>query len=406
MALKDLRTIEDSEVSDKRIHQLRVRPNQRSIYGAPGLTGKELQAKYDEYAELLRQHFNELVEAIVESLKNDDGNGSKLAEEIMVIVSEPDSLPIYTDNLKNAIQEMIGDIKTASYTANGAENIADEAKETAIEAKNTADEAKETANGVKNIADEAKETAENAVEAVDAAQSTAEEALSIAKGINRAETFDNVEQMNAWIEERKEEVEADSVTGKTFSAGTTLIYSVDDKPEGHLIDGASLSAIVSLNNDESFTSAFVQQGRAYCLVHLTEETYIESFEAQILYSNGTDSIYCSENPRLTYVEGSVDNYSGIYYDLIKSHNIAVGTNLYIRDVGVPAYWWDGSKAQQLETKVDLSDYAKEEVVKEGLQLILDAVNDLSAQPGYITVSSVEELNNTTAEDGTLAIIEG
>jgi hypothetical protein len=29
----------------------------------------------------------------------------------------------------------------------------------------------------------------------------------------------------------------------------------------------------------------------------------------------------------------------------------------------------------------------------------------AAQPGYITVSSVEELNNTTAEDGTLAIIE-
>lgn len=29
----------------------------------------------------------------------------------------------------------------------------------------------------------------------------------------------------------------------------------------------------------------------------------------------------------------------------------------------------------------------------------------AAQPGYITVSSVEELNNTTAEDGTIAIID-
>lgn len=162
MALKDLRTIEDSEVSDKRIHQLRVRPNERSSYGAPGLTGKELQAKYDEYAELLRQRFNDLVEAFKASLDNSDENGSQIAEEIMVIVSEPDSFPIYTDNLKNAIQEMIGNIKTASYTANRAKSNADAARLTADEARNIADAAELTANRAEITANEAENIANEA----------------------------------------------------------------------------------------------------------------------------------------------------------------------------------------------------------------------------------------------------
>lgn len=37
----------------------------------------------------------------------------------------------------------------------------------------------------------------------------------------------------------------------------------------------------------------------------------------------------------------------------------LGDNLYIRDKGVPDYWWDGEKEQQLETqKVDLAEYVK------------------------------------------------
>ena len=39
--------------------------------------------------------------------------------------------------------------------------------------------------------------------------------------------------------------------------------------------------------------------------------------------------------------------------------LKTGANLYIRDLNVPDYWWDGTKIQQLETqKVDLSAYAK------------------------------------------------
>lgn len=39
--------------------------------------------------------------------------------------------------------------------------------------------------------------------------------------------------------------------------------------------------------------------------------------------------------------------------------LALGDNLYIRELNVPDYWWDGSRAQPLETqKVDLTEYVK------------------------------------------------
>lgn len=45
--------------------------------------------------------------------------------------------------------------------------------------------------------------------------------------------------------------------------------------------------------------------------------------------------------------------------------LKVGSNLYIRDLNVPDYWWDGSAIQQLETqKVDLTEYAKITEVEE------------------------------------------
>lgn len=52
--------------------------------------------------------------------------------------------------------------------------------------------------------------------------------------------------------------------------------------------------------------------------------------------------------------------------LQNSENVAklvLGDNLYIRALGIPDYWWDGSEKQQLETqKVDLTEYATKEYV--------------------------------------------
>lgn len=56
-----------------------------------------------------------------------------------------------------------------------------------------------------------------------------------------------------------------------------------------------------------------------------------------------------------------DNYSELTNWLSVSSNkekLVLGDNLYIRDVGVPDYWWDGSAIHPLETqKVDLPEYA-------------------------------------------------
>lgn len=50
--------------------------------------------------------------------------------------------------------------------------------------------------------------------------------------------------------------------------------------------------------------------------------------------------------------------------LLNEENVSklvLGDNLYIRTVGVPDYWWDGTSKQVLETeKPELTDYAKKE----------------------------------------------
>ena len=46
-------------------------------------------------------------------------------------------------------------------------------------------------------------------------------------------------------------------------------------------------------------------------------------------------------------------------DEANTAKLVVGDNLYIRDKGIPDYWWDGQKEQELETqKVDLAEYVK------------------------------------------------
>lgn len=49
-------------------------------------------------------------------------------------------------------------------------------------------------------------------------------------------------------------------------------------------------------------------------------------------------------------------------------DLQVGDNLYIVEVGVPDYWWDGEQIRPLETqKVDLSEYAEKEYVDEKVE---------------------------------------
>lgn len=446
MALKDLRTIKDSEVSDKRIHQLRVRPNERSSYGAPGLTGKELQAKYDEYAELLRQRFNDIVEAIKASLDNADENGSQIAEEIMVVVNGF-SVPRRTNTLANAIKDMIerilgaeavadeakacaesaeGAAQNAVIIANIAESRANSAGNLAYGANETASDAKKTANEAKSKAVNAEENATAAVESADYARTVAEEAIVVArtaegiadqaigisKGANQAEVFDTEEEMFEWIGDNH------SALGHTVTPTTKLIVAADTElitvtntdgyngvevgdeippntcflniafTDGTILDESYTSAPFNVEKDES-------TGRTYANFELYLSYYdvvgktIKSVRAEFGLLGpyaGARTIRKNLTYR-TYDEPKTINDLIIWHPY-EIYDKPIGTNLLIRDLGVPDYWWDGAQAQQLETqKVDLSEYVKAEEIGD----IDAALEDIDAMLDELIIPNGDEV---------------
>ena len=66
--------------------------------------------------------------------------------------------------------------------------------------------------------------------------------------------------------------------------------------------------------------------------------------------------------------------------------LVLGDNLYIRAIGVPDYWWDGSSKQVLETeKPDLTNYAKQEQFVTLTQAEYDALTEKSANTYYFII---------------------
>lgn len=68
-------------------------------------------------------------------------------------------------------------------------------------------------------------------------------------------------------------------------------------------------------------------------------------------------------------------------------DLQVGDNLYIVEVGVPDYWWDGEQVRPLETqKVDLSEYAEKEYVDEKVEQEVSVPNSEIAN--YLEVADI------------------
>lgn len=110
--------------------------------------------------------------------------------------------------------------------------------------------------------------------------------------------------------------------------------------------------------------------------------------------------------RIDSLEGSAP---GLVFDTVAdmeayvaehSAELKVGQNLYIREVNVPDYWWDGTAVQELETKVDLSGYAKQEEVDQ----LSEAKADYASVPNKATVDGstlkMQRETTTTDEAGT------
>ena len=66
--------------------------------------------------------------------------------------------------------------------------------------------------------------------------------------------------------------------------------------------------------------------------------------------------------------------------------LVLGDNFYIRDIGVPDYWWDGATKQVLEVeKPDLTAYAKKEQFVTLTQTEYDALTEKSANTYYFII---------------------
>lgn len=79
--------------------------------------------------------------------------------------------------------------------------------------------------------------------------------------------------------------------------------------------------------------------------------------------------------------------------------LKVGQNLYIREVDVPDYWWDGTAAQELEVKVDLSSYAKQEAVERLSKEIADLKGDITTVKDTAELEIIDETVDTATLSG-------
>ena len=75
--------------------------------------------------------------------------------------------------------------------------------------------------------------------------------------------------------------------------------------------------------------------------------------------NSENALNVAKGKATGYVFDTVEDLDIWLQNTENTSKLILGDNLYIREVGVPDYWWDGEQKQQLETqKVDLSEYTK------------------------------------------------
>ena len=111
--------------------------------------------------------------------------------------------------------------------------------------------------------------------------------------------------------------------------------------------------------------------------------------------------------RLNGASGALvfDTQSDMNTWLANSSNTAtltVGQNLYIRQLDVPDYWWDGSQALELETqKVDLAEIEEDfDTINSGLSTVQTKVNTMSSNVSSMqsTVSTISSNVSTCKSD--------
>lgn len=198
-----------------------------------------------------------------------------------------------------------------------------------------------------------KEEVKTAQEKAESAIIKAERAESIAKGANQAIVYDTeAEMLNS--------LPANVYEGLELPAGSTVVISCESSQE--------LSCEFTINDMRMVMEEYehTRGARKYWVCNITEPIVVESFRAYFYSADAANY----DNARIAWANESFD-YNSVPDKLLEPVDIKVGTNLYIRELNVPDYWWDGSQPQQLETqKVSLTP------IEDGLRMILDALNEI------------------------------
>ena len=157
------------------------------------------------------------------------------------------------------------------------------------------------------------------------------------------------------------DVESQAATFSEILRNDTLIGDGIDTPLG--VNTNAIATVDTLNQGLA-----TKQGKG----DYATNTRVNQVEASIPQAyddteirNLIDNVEETSEQAKAIAEGKATGY---VFDTVDDMNtwletnsniLKLGDNLYIRAVNVPDYWWDGEKAQQLETqKVDLSEYVK------------------------------------------------
>lgn len=280
------------------------------------------------------------------SLVQRDGNGKILAKD-------PENE--YDVTNKRYVDAEILELKTSSeeYTTSvavGLENSIGSVNGYITAVSNEVNELKTKVTGIESAAEQRHEELQTDIDIVE----------SIAKGANQTKVFDTKAQMDYYIKDLHS-----VYVGMTIPAGSTLIFSAG---EADYLENSSLVLDLEINGEtlvysDSSYEEYFNYNRTFCRYYVEEEITVESIYWHMWRYNGQDSSGFSGQFRLSLYPSEIDlnKIPKSYVEEI----INVGTNFYIRDVGVPDYWWDGAQAQELETqKVDLTEYATQDWVED------------------------------------------
>ena len=192
----------------------------------------------------------------------------------------------------------------------------------------------------------------------------------------------------------KNEDTSDEITEEEMSGVTTVINLL----EAEIIKVTDLekSLLELISNIQAKLDNGEFNGQDYILTEEDKEEIVDTVKPMVetdiqpileeIESVANQAEVIAKGRATGYVFDTVeelDNWLLVEENVSK---LVLGDNLYIREIGVPDYWWDGTEKQVLETeKPDLTAYAKTEQFVTLTQAEYDALTEKSANTYYFII---------------------